>query len=796
MVTYHTHAQIVQMYADLCAARPEWCSSEVVGQTHLGNNITLFKIGNPNGGRILFDGCMHGWEDMGAELGYLFLVWLLESGDPAALWILQRCQWLMIPVVNYDSNGRTNMHIVCNPDYCQNGEFGVDLNRNFIRGWGLTSCKIGATQAECEANGGNWWNGHCCTGYPNNYHGGSAASEPETQVLRNVMNIYKPTAPQKAVYINTHYGGGPHIWYQASNDTAHQTWWTPIRNKVIQAWTDAGILFTNPNFSLGSYLPVNPQGVVGGGQAPGDGYAYGYEAFAWETCNRGCINGHQHNPCDTTPCGPTNPPYSLVTDCLYPVAHPFFVAISEAVAIETTGEYYVSTTGNDNNPGTFSLPFLTIGKAATVVAEGDTVYVRAGTYYEEVIVQGKHGTADNWITFTHYANEEVIVDGTNIGNGWGHGVFKPIDSSYIRITGFKIQNSARVGIWVNEPAHHIIMDNNEIHYCSGCGVYTETTHLPSEGTLTNIVFSHNIVDFVNNNWSGAGGDSSEGISFRNVQYFSIDNNTVSRCGKECIDAKHGSAYGEIHHNVVDTSSVPGGYNENYGHLGIYCDGFNERNHHIDIYSNYVYGSHGAGIIVGVEENTGSLDNVRVFNNIIDISWASGIGLGIVNWGTITGEPISDIHVFNNTVRTIAHNPFVIGADNLIGNILIENNIFVTETGYTGLRIWNYTPSDPKITLNNNLFYRYNGTIHNLWIDQWDVSWGNNPVIGNPLFISDTDFHLQSASPAIDTGITVDLAVDYDGHLRPSGTGYDIGAYEHTASLGPVDDSISFTIAIQ
>src|ERR1044072_6545966 len=42
--------------------------------------------------------------------------------------------------------------------------------------------------------------------------------------------------------------------------------------------------------------------------------------------------------------------------------------------------YYVARNGNDANPGTKTLPLLTIQKAQTLVLPGDTVYVRGGTY--------------------------------------------------------------------------------------------------------------------------------------------------------------------------------------------------------------------------------------------------------------------------------------------------------------------------------------------------------------------------------------------------------------------------------
>ena len=42
--------------------------------------------------------------------------------------------------------------------------------------------------------------------------------------------------------------------------------------------------------------------------------------------------------------------------------------------------YFVARTGSDDSEGSFSQPFRTLQKAASVVRAGDTVQVRAGRY--------------------------------------------------------------------------------------------------------------------------------------------------------------------------------------------------------------------------------------------------------------------------------------------------------------------------------------------------------------------------------------------------------------------------------
>ena len=51
------------------------------------------------------------------------------------------------------------------------------------------------------------------------------------------------------------------------------------------------------------------------------------------------------------------------------------------------------------------------------------------------------------------------------------------------------------------------------------------------------------------------------------------------------------------------------------------------------------------------------------------------------------------------------------------------------------------------------------------------------VYGDPLFVSPGNYHLTPGSAAIDAGIDAGLLVDYDGHVRPLGSGFDIGADE-------------------
>src|SRR5450432_3105069 len=82
-----------------------------------------------------------------------------------------------------------------------------------------------------------------------------------------------------------------------------------------------------------------------------------------------------------------------------------FFGVSLAAGSTHAAEYYVSPTGSDTNAGSMAAPFATIQKAGTVAAAGDTVWLRAGTYFNtQQITISKSGVSDtSRIKFWAYA---------------------------------------------------------------------------------------------------------------------------------------------------------------------------------------------------------------------------------------------------------------------------------------------------------------------------------------------------------------------------------------------------------
>src|SRR5579884_1586498 len=76
--------------------------------------------------------------------------------------------------------------------------------------------------------------------------------------------------------------------------------------------------------------------------------------------------------------------------------------------------WYVAMSGTDAGDGSLAQPFRTIQHAADLATNGDTVFIRAGTYRETV------KPASDGVTFEAYNGEDVTVSGADAVSGWSN----------------------------------------------------------------------------------------------------------------------------------------------------------------------------------------------------------------------------------------------------------------------------------------------------------------------------------------------------------------------------------------
>lgn len=109
-------------------------------------------------------------------------------------------------------------------------------------------------------------------------------------------------------------------------------------------------------------------------------------------------------------------------------------AISLLPAIASHGTalaagYYVSTGGSDSNAGTLARPWRTFQVASNRLRAGDTLYVRAGTYFERPNVSAT-GTAATPIVIRSYPGESPIIDsGVPDFRTPGNADWEPVDAA-------------------------------------------------------------------------------------------------------------------------------------------------------------------------------------------------------------------------------------------------------------------------------------------------------------------------------------------------------------------------------
>jgi len=222
---YRDYDTFMEAFMSLANAYPELVTYETIGKSVEDQDIIMFKMGNIAGGRVLFDGAMHGTENMGGELLYFYAEWLLTSNDPLANRILARDYTLLIPVLNIEGMQR----------YERKNANGVDLNRNFATNWEHG----GSTNPDSET-----------------YRGPAPLSEPESQTLVNIFQTYEPS-----FYVNVHMWAGP---YYAGSSYQDRTYYRLLVDKIESLSAELDV--TSYNYAgefRGSGLAISDAACVG-----------------------------------------------------------------------------------------------------------------------------------------------------------------------------------------------------------------------------------------------------------------------------------------------------------------------------------------------------------------------------------------------------------------------------------------------------------------------------------------------------------------------------------------------------
>lgn len=486
-----------------------------------------------------------------------------------------------------------------------------------------------------------------------------------------------------------------------------------------------------------------------------------------------------------------------------------FIAFLTAMVCAAQTHYYVDgVNGNNTNNGqSQSNAWKTIQKACNTATPNSIVYIKAGTYHENVVVNVS-GTAGNPIVFTNYLGGNVILDGTGTT---GSVMLTIINKKYLTFQNITIQNKfmayakgvnleagtgSCTGItlrnltvknigWTNDES--ATPDNSD----NAWGIKVKG----QDGGITNLTIDgckvyDNVLGY------------SEGIIVAgNVDGFAIKNCLVhdnTNIGIDILGHNESSTDPEIDYPRNGTLSANTCY-KNISPIalsaGIYVDGASN----ITIERNSCY-ENPVGIEVGCEDD-GFAQYVKVRNNLIYNNQYTGLAVGgyddettgQVLYSTFRnntffknnslGTGIAEITVSKASNCVFEDNLVYAGPQNLLLTMLDiqpqENNIF-------NYNCW-YTPSGNQ---NNITIYWVDETYHSInayknGTGQDSNSIYSNPALGN-LTLPQPQLSLLGTSQCINHGNPV-LEIgagetDFDGNPRVVNNTIDIGAREFNPAL--------------
>ncbi|MCB9775572.1 MAG: right-handed parallel beta-helix repeat-containing protein [Nitrospiraceae bacterium] len=313
--------------------------------------------------------------------------------------------------------------------------------------------------------------------------------------------------------------------------------------------------------------------------------------------------------------------------------------------------FYVSTSGNDANPGTQSAPFRTIKRGLGVLQPGNTLFIRGGTYQE--FLHSWNGTrfpsGNSWsspITIAAFNGETVnLVGSIDLAQS------SPA-IQYLIFDGIRINaNGEETGISLTGNTHHIRFQNGEVKNAGRWGIATNFHNTTS--------FADTFYEFINLD------------VHHNGRTKNVDHGFYIKTSRNLIDGCHihdNVAWGI--HNFAGDNSEPKANNNTYRNNLIHHNGINY--------------SQGGGITMG------SGDNNIAYNNVV---WKNYTGINVHSYRNPVNSGVFHNTIYGNTGYGILIEPGSQGAD-VINNISYGNYVNMDNRG-SGTSISNNLTSNPS-----------------------------------------------------------------------------------------------------
>jgi hypothetical protein len=445
-----------------------------------------------------------------------------------------------------------------------------------------------------------------------------------------------------------------------------------------------------------------------------------------------------------------------------------------------TPQLFVSTSGDDANPGTLSAPWRTIQKAMSSAPPGATVNIRSGTYAESLVLEVS-GAPGEPITFQPYGfsgapdcggwsgvacgGEEVSVDYAHLGiNTSTTPLFLVSGRSHVRIRGLAFRNLTCSGpmqqlLRIDEGSsfiefsHNRFLDNRNIHPSQdGTAALLHIRIWPPSSDIT---FYANEIGNVATSMSEA--LTASGVGTTRIRF---EKNWIHDTDGIAIDLHGGASDYLVRANKVEYAGKlrDGSWSYGVAHAAIYNDGANsgiiERNIVLD--SGYAFQALS-------EPGQPATHDVVIRNNVAARCEA---GLLLGTWySSSDGSTVSDIKAFNNTFHANAIGVLI--RPMVSSSVVWKNNLFFgNATNYANPLGWDPGAAD------------YNGYFGS------NVGPGSNNLTADPKLsnVAAHDYALLPGSPAVNAGdpsstLAAVGELDHSGNSRIRNGRVDIGAHE-------------------
>lgn len=449
--------------------------------------------------------------------------------------------------------------------------------------------------------------------------------------------------------------------------------------------------------------------------------------------------------------------------------------------------YYIKTGGNDLLAGTsIANAWASLTKVnATTFAAGDSVLFNRGDTFRGALYQDEDGTNTNWIYYGAYgtgAKPKILgsKDLSATGDWTNHSgnIWKTT------ATLGTIQDDISNLIFNNEASCGYKKKSIDSLNVQGKFFYNRTDHLVYLYSASNPGTFYTHIEAAGHH------DLRQGLIYWiNSSYIKLEN----------LDVRYSSAAGIEFHTgnciTVESCEVSwiGGewMNTEDASLTRLGNGisFAQANDSIIVRGCKAHQCFDAGISPQAW-SANAMTNMWFYNNIITNCYYS-----YEVWCSAT-YTLTNVHFYNNTCvdagdcwsyaiplqrgdnSTNACHVMSWSFAGTVSNVTIRNNIFVNSAN------WAYRLDDNlnKITVDNNVIvadtvgYTAESTKY-VTLAAWvaAMSQDAHSIDDDPLFVSTSDFNLQTGSPAKDIGMQLGLATDYAETTR----GYmpDAGAYE-------------------